>query len=230
MARLITACAPVAGEAMIGSSPTPGPGGLSAPEDRIFSLPAGDEAYARALSRGDPAAAREFMRRNLPVILGIARRLLADETEAEDAAQDVFVKVWKKAHHWQPGRARFDSWVGRIAIHACYDRLRKRRERPVDTLPERPGGPADAEARIDAEQTGARVRAAIARLPGRQTLALELCHFQGHSNIEAAAMMEISIEALESLLARARRTLKAELAGEAKALLDSFAAARGEEG
>lgn len=189
-----------------------------------------DVVYARALSSGDPAAAREFMRRNLPVVLGIARRLLADEAEAEDAAQDIFVKVWKNALQWQPGPGRFDSWVGRIAINACYDRLRKRREHPIATLPERPDGTADAEACIKGEQTGARVRALIAELPGRQKLALELCHFQEHGNIEAAAMMDISVEALESLLARARRSLKAALADEAKDLLESFAASKGEEG
>lgn len=206
------------------------PGGKRPPQARADRLPGEDEAYARALSIGDPAAAREFMRRNLPVVLGIARRLLGDEAEAEDTAQDVFVKVWKNAHHWQPGAARFDSWVGRIAINDCHDRLRKRRERTLGRLPERPDGAAGAEACIEGEQTGAHVRALIGELPERQKLALELCHFQDHSNIEAAAMMEISVEALESLLARARRTLKAALAGEAKDLLDSFAASKGEEG
>lgn len=192
------------------------------------SFPGGDGAYARALARGDRAAARHFMARNLPTILGIARRLLGDEAEAEDAAQDVFVKVWKNAHRWEPGRARFDSWVGRIAINACYDRLRRRRERVFDDLPEEADGAPGADHRLSGQETADRVRAAIAGLPGRQRLALELCQFQEHSNIEAAAMMEISVEAVESLLSRARRTLRRTLAGEAGTMIGELAAARGE--
>lgn len=169
------------------------------------------------------------MARNLPTVLGIARRLLRDEAEAEDAAQDVFVKVWKNAHRWEPGRAKFDTWVGRIAINTCYDRLRRRREASGEDLPERADGAAGADDLLGAEAGARRVRAALAELPERQRLALELCHFQEHTNIEAAEMMEISIEAVESLLARGRRALRAALAAEAGELIADLAASRGEE-
>ncbi|TGY89964.1 RNA polymerase sigma factor [Marinicauda algicola] len=191
--------------------------------------PSADAAYARALARGEPQAARCFMARNLPTVLGIARRLLRDEAEAEDAAQDVFVKVWKNAHRWEPGRAKFDTWVGRIAINTCYDRLRRRREASGEDLPERADGAAGADDLLGAEAGARRVRGALASLPERQRLALELCHFQEHTNIEAAEMMEISIEAVESLLARGRRALRAALAGEADELIADLAASRGEE-
>lgn len=220
---------PVTGEGMIGRGLTLIPGRKSGTTGSPGPLSGDDQAYARALAGSEPAAVREFTTRNLPVVLGIARRLLGDEAEAEDAAQDVFVKVWKNAHRWQPGRARFGTWIGRIAINACFDRLRKRRERPAAQVPDRPDGAPGAEARLQAGHSAVRIRSAVANLPERQRLALELCHFQEHSNIDAAAMMQVSVEALESLLSRARRALKAELSSEAGGLMNDLAAARTQE-
>ncbi|WP_375283846.1 RNA polymerase sigma factor [Marinicauda pacifica] len=210
-----------AGEGVIAPRLTLIAGGKSSPPVDRDAFPGGDLAYARALSQGDPAAARLFMRRNVPVILGLARRLLGSEAEAEDAAQDVYIKVWRGAGRWQPGTARFDSWVGRIAINACYDRLRRRREVSGE-VPERADTAPLADRKISASQTAQAVREAVQALPERQRLALELCHFQEHSNIDAAAMMEVSVDALESLLARARRGLKQALADEQSNLLSGL--------
>lgn len=218
-----------AGEGRITARPRLITGGKPAPASGA-AVPGGDAAYAAALARGDREAARVFMARNLPTVLGVARRLLLDEAEAEDAAQDVFVKVWKNAHRWEAGRARFDSWVGRIAINACYDRLRRRRETPIETIPERADATPAAVDRMAGRETARRVRAALEALPERQRLALELCQLQEHSNIEAAAIMEISVEAVESLLSRARRGLRAALAGEGGTMIGDLAAARGDEG
>ncbi|MEE2567304.1 RNA polymerase sigma factor [Hyphobacterium marinum] len=180
------------------------------------------------LAAGDPSAARTLMERRLPRILGLARRMLNDPVEAEDVAQETFLRVWKAADRWRPGEAKVETWMSRIAINLCYDRLRKRRETLMETLPERPSTDAPADAMIGAGETAQVVLAALNTLPDRQRLAMELCHYQEMGNIEAAEVMDISVEALESLLSRARRKLRETLARQADELMSGFAALSGE--
>ncbi len=141
-------------------------------------------------------------------MMALAGRMLGDASEAEDVTQDLFLKVWKHAAAWRPGPAKFDTWMHRVALNLCYDRLRRRREITTDALPERvDDGPA-ADAGLIAAETSVQVSAALARLPDRQREAIVLVHYQDMTNIEAAALMEVSVEALESLLSRGRRTLR----------------------
>lgn len=181
------------------------------------------------LARGDKSAARTLMDRRLPRLLGLARRMLKDPIEAEDVAQETFLRVWKAADRWRPGEAKVETWMSRIAINLCYDRLRKKRETLMEVLPERTSGEPSAEAQLGESETTEQVIAALAVLPDRQRMALELCHFQEMSNIEAAAIMDVSVDALESLLSRARRKLRETLMGQSGDLLTGFAT-RGEEG
>lgn len=171
-----------------------------------------DEELVVRVGRGDPAAIQALMARKLPRMLQLARRMLNDAVEAEDVTQELFLRAWKQAPTWQPGAARFDTWLHRVAVNLCYDRLRRRRETTMAEPPEQVyGGPAPDRG-LQARDTGRRVEAALAALPERQREAVALCHYQELSNIEAAALMGVSIEALESLLSRARRTLRANLA------------------
>lgn len=171
-----------------------------------------DEDLVRRVGQGDPAAIQAMVARKLPRMLALARRMLGDLTEAEDVAQDVMLRAWKQAPRWTPGQARFDTWLHRVGLNLCYDRLRRRREIPTGTPPERPWeGPAPDRGLLAAD-VGVRVDAALARLPDRQREAIVLCHYQELTNIEAAALMEISVDALESLLARGRRALRQALA------------------
>lgn len=163
-----------------------------------------------------------FVARTLPKISGAAYRLLGDSTEAEDVAQETYLKVWRNAGKWSPGTARFDSWVMRIAVNLCYDRLRKRKDVQLPEHFDREDGAAPADAVLAGRSSEEAVRAAVAALPDRQRLALELCHFQEMGNIEAAEIMEVSVEAIESLLSRARRTLRERLMGEAGDLIASL--------
>jgi RNA polymerase sigma factor (sigma-70 family) len=170
-----------------------------------------DELVLRA-GRGDPAAIRALVARKLPRILSLAQRMLFDASEAEDVAQETFIRVWKHAPRWVPGAAKFDTWLHRVALNLCYDRLRRRRERPMADLPEREDpGPAP-DRNLHALDVGRRVEASMATLPPRQREAIVLCHYQELGNIEAAALMEVSVEALESLLSRGRRALRVALA------------------
>ena len=195
------------------SAPTPAPADVRAAEDRLMAR----------IDAGDRDAARELMAANMSRIIGLARRTLGDPAEAEDVAQETFLRVWKAAGRWQSGQARVSSWVCRIALNLCYDRLRKRREVLTDTIPERADSAPGQDVRMERAESGNRVADAVSRLPDRQRQALELVHFQEMSNIDAAEIMSVSVDALESLLARGRRKLKAMLLGDAPDLIASYA-------
>ena len=169
------------------------------------------ELLAR-VAAGDPAAVRALVARKLPRLLALAQRMLGDAAEAEDVAQETFVRAWKQAPAWKPGGARFDTWMHRVALNLCYDRLRRRRELATDRPPEQPyEGPAPDRG-LEAADTGRRVARALQALPDRQREAIVLCHYQELGNIEAAALMGVSVEALEGLLGRGRRALRSALA------------------
>ncbi len=171
---------------------------------------ADDDLVMRA-GQGDQGAIRTLVSRKGPRIFALAGRVLGDLTEAEDVVQEAFLRTWRFAPNWRPGPARFDTWLHRVALNLCYDRLRRRVstvELPADQLDT---GPAPDRG-LHAQDIGRRVDAALLGLPLRQREAVILCHYQELSNIEAAEVMEISVEAVESLLARARRTLRLALA------------------
>ncbi len=171
-----------------------------------------DEDLVRRVGQGDPAAIQAMVARKLPRMLSLAQRMLGDPVEAEDVAQEAMLRAWKQAPHWVPGKARFDTWLHRVGLNLCYDRLRRRREIPTEAPPDRPDdGPAPDRGLLAAE-LGRRVDAALARLPERQREAIVLCHYQELTNIEAADLLKISVEALESLLSRGRRALRLTLA------------------
>jgi RNA polymerase sigma-70 factor (ECF subfamily) len=148
------------------------------------------------------------MTRHLPKILNLGRRMLGDHSEAEDVAQEVFVRVWTHATRWQPGKAKFETWLHRVAINLCYDRLRRRPASPLDEMPEQADEAPNPAARLYELQLAAAVNGALQKLPDRQREAVVLCHYQGLSNIDAADVMGVSVEAMESLLSRGRRALK----------------------
>jgi len=171
-----------------------------------------DEDLVRRVGQGDPAAIQAMVARKLPRMLALAQRMLGDAVEAEDVAQEAMLRAWKQAPKWTPGKAKFDTWLHRVALNLCYDRLRRRREIPTEAPPDRPDeGPAPDRGLMAAE-TGLRVDAALKRLPDRQREAIVLCHYQELTNIEAAALMSVSVDALESLLSRGRRALRTALA------------------
>lgn len=178
-------------------------------ETRVNDDP--DEQLLERIGRGDSSAVSILVTRKLPRLLSLARRMLGDPVEAEDVAQETLVRTWKQARDWVPGKARIDTWMHRVALNLCFDRLRRRRDQVstddveiVDTTP----GPA---AQLERVQNAAALQAALKALPERQRVAITLCYYQELSNIDAAALMDISVEALESLLSRARRTLRARL-------------------
>ncbi|MEZ0604275.1 RNA polymerase sigma factor [Paraburkholderia sp. IW21] len=182
-------------------------------EPHVLSERDPDTELLAGVARQDPAAVRSLVARKLPRLLALATRMLGDRMEAEDVAQEVFVRIWNQASHWREGEAKVDTWVHRVALNLCYDRLRGRREDPRDEMPDQIDPAALPDAALEARAQDQRVREALAALPARQREALVLNYYQEMSNIDAAALMGITVDALESLLARARRNLRAQLAG-----------------
>ncbi|WP_291221670.1 RNA polymerase sigma factor [Dokdonella sp.] len=183
-------------------------GGSLNPHDAIDP----DIDLVARVGRGEGHAARTLVSRKLPRLLALAQRMLGDRSEAEDVAQECMLRVWQRASAWRPGVARFDTWLHQVALNLCHDRLRmRRRTHPDAEVPDRIDPDPLPEQRIAADERGKRVEEALHALPERQREAIVLQHFQGLSNQEAAAAMEISVEALESLLSRARRNLRQQL-------------------
>lgn len=173
-----------------------------------------DTGLVARVGRGDEAATRMLVGAKLPRILALARRMLGDAAEAEDVAQETFLRAWRQAARWRPGAARFDTWLHTVTLNLCRDRLRRRREMTTPELPEiaDPAPPADTA--LDEAAQGRAVQAAIDALPERQREAILLVHYQDLGNFAAATAMEISVEALESLLSRGRRSLRATFAAQ----------------
>ncbi|MDP1555323.1 MAG: sigma-70 family RNA polymerase sigma factor, partial [Hyphomonas sp.] len=122
---------------------------------------------------GDPAAVRALVNRYSPGVLSLATRMLADRAEAEDVTQETFLRAWKALPGWEP-RAKFSTWLHRVALNLCYDRLRKRKESLPGDLPDHADtrlAPHDA---LDQSQRVTAIEHAIGELPERQSAALTL--------------------------------------------------------
>lgn len=175
-----------------------------------------DEALLIAYANGDTGAARILIARLTPVALRFALRMLAgDRAEAEDVAQEAVLRLWKAAGSWRQGQAKVTSWLYRVTANLCTDRLRRRGRQgpPLDAIDEPPDlAPGAAEAMTQAARAAA-LDAALAALPERQRQAVVLRHIEGLSNPEIAAVMDIGVEAVESLTARGKRALAAMLSG-----------------
>lgn len=178
-----------------------------------------DETLLRRFSTGDQAAALVLTRRLTPRVLALATRMLRDAAEAEDVAQEAMLRLWRAAPEWRDGEAKPSTWLHRVAANLCIDRLRKRKRAgpPLEDVDEPADPQPGAEARLDAGDRAAAVRAALARLPDRQRRAVALRHFDGLGNPEIAAAIGVTVEAVESLLVRARRSLARDIAAWAAA-------------
>jgi len=174
-----------------------------------------DVDLMQRIGRGDAHAYRKMVEQYLRGVTRFSARILGSPSEADDVAQETFLRLWTQAARWTPS-ARPKTWLYRVARNLCVDRLRKR-DRSSDSLEQqistdRPSG------LLMRKQTALQVEHALLALPERQRAAITLVHYEGLSGSEACEVLEIGLEALESLLARGRRTLREQLRELAKSM------------
>ena len=187
-----------------------------------------DEAQLVALvTQGDSRAFAELAQRHLPAIETYATRILADQTAAQDIAQETLLVLWQRSSEFKPEKARLTTWLHRVAHNRCIDLLRRqKRETPMPSadIYDRQENSAQGSgvndvhdptdiisvtSELDANPSA--MDAALRRLPESQRTALVLTYYQNLSNREVASVMNSSTRAVESLLCRARGNLKKQL-------------------
>ena len=175
------------------------------------------ELLAR-FAQGDRAAAQVLTARLAPVVYAQAFRMLGDRAEAEDITQDSLLRLWHAAPDWQAGQAKVTTWLYRVTSNLCIDKMRKSNRQSSDAVPEMPDDGPDMERRLQDRARAQALWAALSDLPDRQKQAMVLRHLEGLSNPDVAQIMQISVEAVESLMSRGKRSLADALAPQKKAL------------
>lgn len=167
--------------------------------------PADRELLARHVA-GDPDAFGELVRRHQQRLWAVALRTLADPDEAADALQDALLAAFRRAGSYR-GEAAVTTWLHRIVVNACLDRMRRRAVRATVPLPAEDVGPATTRDDIADRERTLDVAAALATLPADQRLALVLVDVQGYPVAEAAAILDVPTGTVKSRCARGRARL-----------------------
>lgn len=172
-----------------------------------------DARLMRLVATGDGDAMRQLMRLHMAPTVRLAFRMLGSHAMAEDVAQEAFVRVWKAAPTWlspEQAGARFTTWLYRIVTNLAIDE--KRKDRYTGMEPEELATIEDtrkgAEQHMMAAEQSIRVKAALAALPERQRTAFVMSFYDDRSDKDIAAILDITVKAVESLLVRARRGLR----------------------
>ncbi len=188
-----------------------------------------------AVRAGDMDAFACLVDRHRNGIVNLSYRYLGNRADAEDLAQEVFLRVFRARDRYRP-EAKFTTWLYRVAVNASLNEVRSRKNRPThaaanlrageddDGVPmiadEDATSPHDAAER---EELRAHVRAAVAELPDRQRLALLLNKFHGQGYQEIADALELTIPAVKSLLVRARESVRQRIEPYLQAGIDLWA-------
>jgi RNA polymerase sigma-70 factor (ECF subfamily) len=168
-----------------------------------------DEALIRQIQEGKQEAFAEIVDRHSKRFYNIAYRLLFSKNDAEDIVQQAFLKLWERRLFWNPQKgARFTTWFYRVVVNLCLDHNRKKRPMPLCENVEPVDKQDGQEILLDEKLKQALLDRFIQELPERQQLALTLCFYEGLSNHEAAEIIGIKVKALQSLIMRAKTTLK----------------------
>ena len=168
-----------------------------------------DHELLALVRQGSHPAFAALVHRHTDRYYRLAFRYLQNREAAEDVVQDAFLKLWENPSRWQPDKnSKFTTWFYRVVVNLCLDW--RKRKRPLELT--------DNMAFVDERETAAQamlrheeqqiLEQEIAALPERQRTALNLCFDEGVSNQEAADIMGVNLKALQSLLMRAKTTLK----------------------
>ncbi|NOE25388.1 RNA polymerase sigma factor [Ruegeria sp. HKCCD6157] len=172
-----------------------------------------DDALLRQFADGEAGAARILTDRLGPRCYSVALRMLGNRAEAEDVTQDAMMRLWQMAPNWVSGQAKVSTWLYRVTLNLCVDIRRKKTPDRLLDVPEPEDGKASVVDRMQDEARKDALQSALAELPERQRQAVVLRHIEELPNPEIAGIMGISVEAVESLTARGKRSLTAILAG-----------------
>jgi len=166
-----------------------------------------DEALMARIARGDEPAFRALAGRHLPIMLGLARRILGNAADAEDVVQEAMLRVWTHAPRWQP-LALFRTWLTRVVVNLCLDRKRRAPWVALDAAGEIVDPAPGAGEKAERDERDRMVAAAIAKLPARQRAAIVLTYGDGMSNAQVADVLGTSVSAVETLLVRGKQNLR----------------------
>ena len=171
-----------------------------------MDAPADHDLMAR-VANGDERAFRTLAERHAGAALRLARRILGNDTMAEDVVQDALLRVWINAPRWRP-EAAFRTWLYRIVVNLCLNAKRRAPDLPLDAAAQvADAGPAPDE-QLQLRDRDKRLAAAIDALPERQRAAVVLTYQEGLSNADVAEVLDTSVSSVETLLVRARRALR----------------------
>lgn len=169
---------------------------------------ASDEELMSLVQQGHAQAFQVLMQRHLPRMIRYARGQLSSLDDAEDVAQEVFLRVWSRAQAYDSEKGLFLPWLYRVAGNLAIDRLRRPTSLDLEHAAEVADPQPSAVQLIEDRQRREHLSEAIEALPERQRQAIALFHFAGVSGREGASAMNVTETAFESLLNRARSALK----------------------
>ena len=167
-----------------------------------------DKDLLDRLALGEEAAFCALVKRHIDRAYAIALRIIGNPTDAEDVVQDTMLKIWIHRGRWQPGRAKFSTWLYRVISNRCIDLRRKPRTENVDVVPDVADTQPDASCIIERNEASSLLQAATQRLPEQQRIAVVLSYHENMSNSEIAEVMDTTVAAVESLLKRGRQQLR----------------------
>ncbi len=169
-----------------------------------------DEELMLAVGRGDLRAFNEIIHRHQDTAWRVAYRFLGDSAEAEDIAQEAFLRILTSAPRYR-STASFSTYLYRIVSRLCIDNARKKRPLCVDTLPELVDSSPDPETTLDLKNRDALIRKTLDALPSRQRMAVILKYYEELSYADIAWTMGVTVKAVERMLDRARKALRSSL-------------------
>lgn len=172
-----------------------------------------DESLVARICEGDHQAFSQIVEQHSGLFFHAAYRMCANSEEAEDIVQDAFLKLWDKPEAFRADKgAKFTTWFYRVVTNLAIDRTRRRKPQThPDVLDYIADQKPLADEALEQNQKGDVLEAAIQKLPERQKAALNLCFYEGLSNKEAAEILNVGVKGLESLLMRAKKSLKEQL-------------------
>lgn len=171
-----------------------------------------DAELLRAHTAGDPYAFDTLVRRHRDRLWAVALRTMRDPEEAADALQDALISAFRAAGSFRD-ESQVTTWLHRIVVNACLDRIRRRRARPTVALPDSgPGEPAETRDQMADRDTAMAIEAALAQLPAEQRAAISLVDLEGYSVADSARMLGVAEGTIKSRCARGRARLAITLA------------------